>query len=266
MADNILVLSGKKQSGKSNVVKHIYGLKLKEKGVVDTFDFTADGDLLVPIKKINPSDADEYGVFDIFRQDDDFLGFLEHTGIWPEIERFSFADSLKMSVSVIFGIDPELYKTNEGKQTLTHITWKSVSRFLTPQVAKRVKEEGKLERNLTVRELLEYFGTHICRHMDDDCWVRSTWNRIQASPAKLAVIDDCRFPNELTYFKERGAKVIRLKRQIDDSNVESETALDHLPDDAYDLVVYNQDMTMTAKNAVVSDYLIQQGLVPEGLL
>jgi hypothetical protein len=230
--------------------------------VIDQYKFNKNGDLLVPIR----NSPGEYGIFDIFRRDDEFLGFLEHTGVWPDLDKFSFADELKSACSRVFGIDPALYLTDEGKNTETHIEWKNFVKFVDAATKKKLKDAGRLDSKVTVRELLVYFGTDICRVIDDDCWVRSTWTAITSSPIKLAVIDDCRFKNELYYFKDRGAKVIRLKRKIEESTVKSEIDLDDVADSEFDLVIDNQNMTLEDKNKIVMDWLASIGWINQGIL
>ena len=251
---NVLNISGKMQSGKSNIVKYLYGIHLIRRNLIDRFDFNDNGDLLVPIRG-----ESGMGIFDIYRRDEQFVEFLYGTGVANFIQRFSFADQLKAACSNIFGIDPMLYLTDEGKNSETHIKWDDFSGFLKADIRKKLKDENKLQGNMTVRQLLQYFGTDVCRKIDDDCWVRSTWNAISNCDTELVVIDDCRFPNEFYYSKSQGAKTIRLKRDIKHSTVISEIAMDDVPDSEYDLVIHNENLTMAEKNQLVHDFLTECG-------
>lgn len=246
---NILLISGKMQSGKSSIVKFLYGYKMRQLGIINKFGFTPEGDLLIPVKN-----SDEFGVFDIFRTDEQFIEFLYGSGLLNEIYRYSFADQLKAACAQIFGIDPELFKTDAGKNTETHIKWENFMALLDAPTKKKLKAEG-IGGNMTVRQVLQYFGTQVCRKIDDDCWVRSTWDAVSNSMSKTCVIDDCRFPNEFYYFKERGAKTIRLGRDIKHSTNISETAMDDIPESEYDLFLDNSSMTMYEKNTAVLNYL-----------
>jgi hypothetical protein len=252
---NVLNISGKMQSGKSNVVKYLYGLHMVNRRIITHFDFDANGDLLVPFV----GGGDELGIFDIYRRDEQFVNFLYGSKLAESIQRFSFADQLKAACTNIFGIDPMLYLTDAGKNTETHIKWDDFAPLLRSDVRKKLKEEGKLQGNMTVRQVLQYFGTDVCRKLDDDCWVRSTWDAISQCEAGLVVVDDCRFPNEFHYSKAQGAKTIRLKRNPKKSDVISETAMDEIPDSEYDLVIDNENMTMAEKNQLVGDFLISCG-------
>lgn len=91
-------------------------------------------------------------------------------------------------------------------------------------------EEGKqtmLPCGLTVRELLQTFGTDYFRAIWPDCWL----NAYQKNPAILAdmvITPDVRFENEVELIQSLGGKVIRLTRSPYNDQHESETALDWL--------------------------------------
>ena len=73
----------------------------------------------------------------------------------------------------------------------------------------RVAREQPLENfpNWTVRTLLQYIGTELFRNkIDDSIWVKSLWYRIQKNKNQNFVISDCRFPNEVQFFKEHADK------------------------------------------------------------
>jgi len=57
----------------------------------------------------------------------------------------------------------------------------------------------------SVRKLLQYIGTELFReNIDDAIWVKSLWFKIQNDKTNNYVVTDCRFPNELDYFKKNG--------------------------------------------------------------
>jgi len=114
-------------------------------------------------------------------------------------KRESFANSLKDAVSVVFGWDREML---EGR-TKQSREWRET------------KDEwwsARLERDITPRYVLQYWGTEVVRRgFHDDMWVASLEHRLQFSKDDI-VITDCRFPNEIKALKNIGAKVIRVKR------------------------------------------------------
>jgi hypothetical protein len=73
----------------------------------------------------------------------------------------------------------------------------------------------------------------------------------------LAIIPDCRFPNEVDAIKQCGGLVIRLDLDPFSSSSPSESALD--PDyydwNNFDMVVQNKSMTMTEKNSIIREFL-----------
>lgn len=114
---------------------------------------------------------------------------------------------------------------------------------------------------VTPRRVMQVIGTEICRSLHPDVWVRALMRQVQAraSTGSLSIaISDVRFPNEVEAIKSMGGQVWRVKRGaprvgwFERSRVgrkifghhESEVALDHLEDDAFDQVIDNQAMTI----------------------
>lgn len=66
----------------------------------------------------------------------------------------------------------------------------------------------------SVRKLLQHIGTELFRNtIDREIWVKSLVKRISIGNSKY-VVNDCRFENELTYFKNHlsNCKSIRVNR------------------------------------------------------
>lgn len=122
----------------------------------------------------------------------------------------NFADRLKDAVALIFRIPRELMDTTEGKKTyLPHF-------------------------QMTVREVLQQFGTEGCRGIYKDIWV---WNiqqdiiEFKNKDYDIICIGDMRFPNEYWAMREASAillKTIRPNHAIQEDAHSSETALDHI--------------------------------------
>jgi hypothetical protein len=94
------------------------------------------------------------------------------------------------------------------------------------------------------RDIMQYVGTDIFRKMKPDVWVSATINRIKKDKPQIALITDCRFPNEVSSIKDAGGLVMRLTRNPFNSDHLSETILDESNYDwsNFDYVCKNDEM------------------------
>lgn len=193
----ILAFSGKKQSGKTTCANFILAMFLSDSNrLFDSVTINTSG-LLEVVK----ADTKETVVIDpprYYQQSDNldptvFNTILELT---PHIKIYSFADPLKKNICIdILGLTYEqCYGTDEEKNQITHIM-----------------QDGKL---LTGREVMQYVGTDIFREMLPDVWPLAAIRNIKKDNPKLAIITDCRFPNEVEAVQKAGGKVIRLTRNV----------------------------------------------------
>ena len=116
--------------------------------------------------------------------------------------RVSFAESLKDSVSVIFGWDREMLEGNTEESRKVRETvdeyWSSV-----------------LGKEITPRWVLQNFGTDVLRkHFHDNIWVFSLQKRIMNTNSDKIIITDCRFPNELQMIRSNNGVVIEVQRDV----------------------------------------------------
>jgi hypothetical protein len=172
----------------------------------------------------------------------------------------------------VFGIDPVcVYGTDEDKNKKTHIKWKDMCKFLPPRQISEIKKAGKYDDYMTGREFLQYFGTNVCRALDDECWTRRCHNDILTDGSDIAIIQDCRFANEVkssSKLKEKygiDVKVVKFEREVGFDLHDSETGLKGVPSAMYDLVIDNQHMTIKEKNLEILDYLYECGWFSEHL-
>jgi hypothetical protein len=208
----IIGISGRKQSGKNTVANYINGSILLSKQMVQDFFINEDGQLV--IKTTDENGTEGYGIFDTTRKDDRFVEYANRE-LWPYIKTYHFADLLKNISIHLFGLNPtNVYGTDDDKNKETELLWENVPT--------KEKKTG----NITHREFLEYFGTKVVRKIKSDAWVEATMNSIIKENSEIAVIPDVRFPNEVNAIKEAGGKIIRLTRNVHDSKIECETALD----------------------------------------
>lgn len=158
---------------------------------------------------------------------------------------YNFADPLKNSICIdILGLSyDQCYGTDDNKNELTNNYW-----------------EGK---QLTAREVMQFVGTDVFRKMQTNVWVDATLNQINKEKPELAIIADCRFPNEVEAVKNAGGIVIKLMRNPFNSDHDSEIALD--PDKfdqkKFDFVVFNNLMSIPYQLYVVMSYLMDKGVL-----
>jgi len=174
----------------------------------------------------------------------DFL-LSEYRSISMEYERYAFADTLKKVCIDVLGLTPEqCYGSDAQKNELVNCYWSG--------------------QQCTAREVMQIVGTDWFRTMQANVWADSTIRRILNDGPDLAVIEDCRFPNEVEAVKNAGGIVIKLNRDLYTSDHSSEKALDEDQYDHsnFDLVINNQDMTKEQKNDIIFRYLSDKGILP----
>ena len=263
MSQVILCISGKKKSGKNTSANFLYGRTLVRKGLFPYYGINSNGKLVVPFANISGDQQDM--VLDIESQDIEIVRFL-YTQVWGHIKTYSFADKLKSDVCIgILGLTFEqCYGTDEEKNTLTNLYWENMPGVTTTEPGEfdvvksksgRLGEYYKIINDnliyhppgqMTAREVMQFVGTGIFRKMYSDVWVDATLRQIKQDGSDIAVITDGRFANEILGVKNAGGYNIRLTRNVDNDQHESEIALD--PDKFdwknFDIVVDNQNLTI----------------------
>lgn len=164
------------------------------------------------------------------------------------IKTYAFADTLKIFLMEHFGLTYEqCYGTNEQKNSATNVRWDQFSIYIrwkyTPAGLADTKNQSEADfiqneileyglhvpmrsGKMTAREVMQVFGSDVCRKIYADCWANATINRIKSENKQYAFVCDARFPNELNVFKAYNPYVIRLGRNPFDDKHISETALD----------------------------------------
>lgn len=158
---------------------------------------------------------------------------------------YNFADPLKQDICInILGLTHEqCYGTDDDKNTMTDLVWN--------------------EQKLTAREAMEVIGTSIFRLLKNSVWVDATINKIQRENMDIAIITDCRFPNEVEAIKRSGGYVIRLDLDIFNSSATAEKALDKDSYDwnNFDLIVQNSGLTIEQKNEIILKFLSDKNIL-----
>lgn len=276
----ILAISGKKGSGKNTVCNFVHSLilpffKCTPQARIDP----ETGDLIVLVE-----DGNE-GVFDLNNRSPEFLEYMQQY-VWPFIKKFSFAGPFKRVLVEVFGLsDEQVYGTDEQKNTLTKFKWEDM-----PIPAPRTLNNGKmgeratgkvtlvlpihLDENgnprtgfMTAREFMQYFGSEIGREIYEDVWIDALERDIVKSLSGIAIIDDCRFPNEVTKIKKMGGHVIRLTRDpynnSDVHNSETELNPDVFDWGNFDKVIDNENMSIEQLTEEVYKTLVEFGWIEE---
>lgn len=240
MKTRILAFAGAKQSGKSTCSNFLHGYQLRAQDVVDDFLVDEHGKLIVRTEIIDDDKTKKQGdtYLDVNRTDAEFMEWAMYN-MWPFVKKYSFADALKQISISLFGLKYEqVYGTEEHKkQIVPHLRWENMPHVYTD------RREPIKKGPMTVRDFLQYFGTDICRGIHNSIWVDRCINDITEEEPLLAVIDDCRFENEIKAVQEAGGKVIGLTRQpYEDSHSSEQIVLEH--SDLFDAVIDNQDMSI----------------------
>lgn len=266
----VIVLSGRKQSGKTSTCNYIAAKMLnyqsEQMGTKARFTINPIGELDATIGgKVVPFPADE----------------LLKRGI----KLYSFADPLKEFCINVWGATYEqCYGTDAQKDSIIpHLLWDNVPLENRPFTEQRANvSAGQLSPAymnkyfvdriyktgpMTGRELMQWFGTDICRKLYHDIWAHGTYTKIKNEGYRLALVTDGRFPNEITLGGEVNAKTLRLLRAVKEDNHSSETALDNFPMEGYSAVLDNCTMTLKqqcdALDPIIDQWFAEAGILDE---
>ena len=193
----ILGFAGKKQSGKNTCCNFLQMLKFHEYGVCKNASLNEQGQILVSDlfgEKVSGSDwiplTEEYV---------DISQLLES---FRPCKIYAFADVLKEFAVDVLGLEHnQVYGTNEEKNSPTHLLWENMP-------------TGNNKGPMTGREVLQYFGSDICRKMYENIWFDACIRRIRKDNPELALISDVRFSNEIAGVQKEGGIVFGLPRDI----------------------------------------------------
>jgi len=249
----LLGLSGKKQSGKSTTANWIIGQQMVAVDMVSWIKIDKMGRLIVPA--VIDDELSE-GVFDPLSHDPNVQKLLAQY-VWPVVKLYSFADILKMSACAIFGLEPkQVNGTDEEKNAPTKFKWEQFDKFLLDKTRNDIKANGTSELPMTGRHILQVMGTDIFRTIYGDVWVDACLRNTVEDGADLAVITDCRFPNEVKGVQAAGGKVMRFLRApfADGDQHASETALDNYV--GFDHVFDNRELNIVEQNEK-TNYLLR---------
>jgi hypothetical protein len=117
---------------------------------------------------------------------------------------------------------------------------------------------------MTAREVMQYVGTDVFRKIQQNVWADATIYKIQSEKPDLAIVADCRFPNEVEVITAVSGLAIKLNRNPYNSNHASEAALDSDVYDQtnFDLILNNQTLNIHQQNIFIKEFLSSKGVLP----
>jgi hypothetical protein len=175
----------------------------------------------------------------------EFVETLFHNMSVGNCKIYNFADPLKLLCVDILGLEyRQCYGTDEDKNETVDCYWD--------------------DHQLTAREVLQIVGTDIFRRMKHNVWSDATIRKIYKEKPELAIIADCRFPNEVMAIKTVGGFVIKLNRDPYNSHHASEIALDpeHFDQSMFDLVINNHNVNITEQNKLIYEFIKNKRVLP----
>jgi hypothetical protein len=254
MTTRILAFAGNKQSGKTTCSNFIHGYQLRSNNIISAFNVTDKGDLVVGTEFIDSKGEKEQGqaLLDVKRVDLDFAEWAVYN-MWPYVKSYSFAYPLKNIATELFDIKEENIRgTDIQKNAKIPITWESMPGIIScpklarnPQIKKLIDDGTFMyhkKGKMTGREFLQFFGSEVCRKIYEEIWVSRLVKDVESEGSLLAVVDDCRYPNEAEAIQNAGGKVIKLTRSNHKDSHKSENAFDK--DYEFDAVIDNQNMSI----------------------
>lgn len=181
----------------------------------------------------------QYWIYKYFRK------WISH-----KYKRLAFADPLKKMLAILLNVPVSKFNNRHFKEdcvvniptlnsTLSDFT-ESNDKLSDSKFNRMVKslDPELTQSNLTIRQLMQYFGTEICRKFfGKDVWINCTLKHCNVP----TIISDCRFWNECLAIKEHGGIVIYVNRPslIASSHQSEVECIDMYNNDAFDYVINN---------------------------
>lgn len=109
----------------------------------------------------------------------------------------------------------------------------------------------------TLREILILVGEGLKPILGRDVWIKHIDNFVNVLSG-VVILSDIRNQDELDYLKSKDAFLIKLRRNIP-SSASGKAMEDGLPDEMFDLVIENQDMTRNELLDYISSLTIVEG-------
>jgi hypothetical protein len=155
-----------------------------------------------------------------------------------EVEAFLRAIGADESVPLVYGCQDDkvrVFYVDEQKALVQCPKWQH---FISDH---REIQDQPGKTAVTVRRILQWWGTEYRRDQDPDYWTKAWGRKVEQLDLEHlhVLIDDVRFMNELNVVKEHGGLIVKIERPGFDgaNNHASETSLDEYK--AWDWVLLN---------------------------
>jgi hypothetical protein len=233
----VLGISGRKQSGKTTAGNFILSLYISKLGLAEKILLDDEGQILLSDFGGNKNYEGLFQPHNIPKTDINAQNLLQK--LYSKIKIYNFADVLKQDICMnILGMQyDQCYGSDDEKNQNTHLRWE--------------------DKQLSGRDAMQIIGTDIFRKLDPDVWVKATISKIVREKPDVAIITDCRFPNEVESIQNIGGKVLRLTRNPHSSDHISECILDKDKFDwsKFDYVIDNVDSSIYDQVAQIKKLL-----------
>lgn len=264
----IIGIAGKKGSGKNTIANFLHGHILKLNEVIEKFEITENGELLVNTHYIKDGVLKEdMGVLDLLQQNDMYLQYADQM-IWPYVKLYHFADPLKELCCTLFNMTQDQVYGNR-KNTLTKLKWQDMPGVITPEIVESAGINNDIAEKLglsvhklgymSAREAMQFVGTEIFRKINNNIWANTAIERIKNDSPLVAIIADCRFDNEANKIKEAGGILIHLNRTTEEDSHSSENGFEKAN---FDLYLDNANMSIQESCNNVLAFLQEKNIKP----
>lgn len=276
METKIIGFSGKMQAGKDSACNLLYCIALKNVlKLTGSAYVNEDGKIVVEYDDEGGNKFEQ--VLYVDSRNHEIRSWMAQM-VWPFIRKFSYAEPLKEFGQYVLGLSEEsVWGTNEQKNQPTHLKWEDMPTVISNDTWEIMQHKFSYKQEpedilnnilvgktgyMTGREVMEYFGSQICRKMYSNIWADALIRRIQLVQPQIATVCDIRFPNEVEAIKSVGGKVIRLTRTTDEAAKNTHISNTALDDNVYDwsnfdAVIDNQNLSIEDSQALILNKLIE---------
>jgi Cdc6-like AAA superfamily ATPase len=241
LSNKVLVLCGRRGSGKTIVGNFVTGYLLRQNKVIKNFALNNEGKLVVNAYWVDEHGAqvEGEGILDLNQNSPEHISYFIQN-VWPHVKCYSMNSMMNIIAKVIF---------NVGEDKKTHIPWSNLFRFMPPFDIKEIKEKGKQDKNVPHQDFLDILNYEVFRIMDNDFMVNSLIRQIMSESSALPIVADCKTISDAKALKQAfpESKFIWFD-SVSGTRKEggkTEKNLTELREFGFDLVVDNIDRILT---------------------
>ena len=218
----VVGICGPAQSGKGVTANYLTCLAWRTHNLIENFELDRYGRIVLhDLKGVKFPQGKIFDPF-TFNNDEEVDNILKVCFPHPLniAQQIAFGDALKESVNIMFGIDSELlWGDDKAKSTETEYT---AGQFIDLVGATKFPFKNKKGSDpLTVREILQFWGTDCGRRIDKNIWTKRfterVYHMIDRWRPMIILCPDVRFQNEQDCIRSMGGMVIGLTRQVKSS-------------------------------------------------